>query len=131
MDVTLDISVITDHIEDFANQRELLQIQAELAGHGAELIPLRTPVSDATPKSSNIDLLIGSVHLVLPASVLITTITVFVQQYFKTKRDRGLRLTRGDGSSLEIRGYDGDETAKLIKGFIVGTAHASDTRLLE
>lgn len=114
--IEFEISLAVNDPSDILNQREILSIYDTLKPHGATIVPFQVEVSSETgiAKSAELDTLIGSVHIILPASAFVTILTSFIRHYFEARRKRSIRIKRKDGTSIQIDGYSEHETQKLI-----------------
>jgi hypothetical protein len=112
----LTISIMTSDPTDLRNQNELRLIKEELTDCGADLVTInsRRP-TDSTQKSGELDILIGSVKLALPASALIPVLTSFIKHYFDARKKRGLKISRPGGASIQITGYSARQTTELLR----------------
>ncbi len=120
IDITIDL--VTNTPKDAIIQNELLHIFEELKANGANLIPFDsdTIIPDYNKKSgpSEINILIGAVHIVLPASAVISVLIAFIKKYYDTCKSKRLKIKNADGITIEISGYNGKETDKLLHTLI-------------
>ena len=120
--IDITINLVTNTPKDTIIQNELLYIFEELKVDGANLIPSDsdTIIPDYKKKSgpSEINILIGAVHIVLPASAVITVLIAFIKKYYDTCKSKRLKIKNADGTAIEISGYNGKETDKLLHALI-------------
>ncbi|WP_339137554.1 MAG: hypothetical protein WGN25_05690 [Candidatus Electrothrix sp. GW3-4] len=119
--IEIFIDLATSTPEDAINQNELFYIYEELESKGACLIPLESailPNYNQKSGSGDIDILIGAIHIALPASAVVAVLVSFVKKYFDTCKSKRLRIKRKDGSIVEISGYNGKETEKILHKLI-------------
>jgi hypothetical protein len=119
--IEIIIDLVTNTPEDAINQDELLYIYEELEPKGAKLIPLESEELEEFKnytKKSDLSILIGAVHIVIPSTVIIAVLVSFIKKYFDTCKSKQLRIKKTDGSSIEISGYSGKETEDILKMFV-------------
>lgn len=117
--IEVSISFLTNEPEDFKIQNELINIHDDLRQYDAELIPLdTTPIKEGMVKKSDVNMIFGSVQIILPAGAFIAILTSFIKNYFQYKNKRGLKITNKDGTIIEISGYNGVQTEKILSSFI-------------
>lgn len=117
--IEVSISFLTNEPEDFKIQNELINIHDDLRQYDAELIPLdTTPIKEGMVKKSDVNMIFGSVQIVLPTAAFIAILTSFIKNYFQYKNKRGLKITNKDGTIVEISGYNGVQTEKILSSLI-------------
>lgn len=119
--IELEISLVADEPQDIMVQRDLEEILEMLESQGAKRASIYdSGMTHGIPKSAEVDLAIGAVHLVLPASLLASVIVSFIKAYFGLKRQRKVRIKKKDGTTIELSAYSQEETKDLIK-ILLGT----------
>lgn len=117
--IEVSISFLTNEPEDFKIQNELINIHDDLRQYDAELIPLdTTPIKEGMVKKSDVNMIFGSVQIVLPTAAFIAILISFIKNYFQYKKKRGLKITNKDGTIVEISGYNGVQTEKILCSLI-------------
>lgn len=117
--IEVSISFLTNEPEDFKIQNELINIHDDLRQYDAELIPLdTTPIKEGMVKKSDVNMIFGSVQIVLPTAAFIAILTSFIKNYFQYKNKRGLKITNKDGTIVEISGYNCVQTEKILSSLI-------------
>lgn len=117
--IEVSISFLTNEPENFKIQNELINIHDDLRQYDAELIPLdTTPIKEGMVKKSDVNMIFGSVQIVLPTAAFIAILTSFIKNYFQYKNKRGLKITNKDGTIVEISGYNGVQTEKILSSLI-------------
>lgn len=117
--IEVSISFLTNEPEDFKIQNELINIHDDLRQYDAELIPLdTTPIKEGMVKKSDVNMIFGSVQIVLPTAAFIAILTSFIKNYFQYKNKRCLKITNKDGTIVEISGYNGVQTEKILSSLI-------------
>ena len=117
--IEVSISFLTNEPEDFKIQNELINIHDDLRQYDAELIPLdTTPIKEGMVKKSDVNMIFGSVQIVLPTAAFIAILTSFIKNYFQYKNKRGLKITNKDGTIVEISGYNGVQAEKILSSLI-------------
>lgn len=117
--IEVSISFLTNEPEDFKIQNELINIHDDLRQYDAELIPLdTTPIKEGMVKKSDVNMIFGSVQIILPAGAFIAILTSFIKNYFQYKNKRGLKITNKDGTIVEISGYNCVQTEKILSSLI-------------
>lgn len=117
--IEVSISFLTNEPEDFKIQNELIYIHDDLRQYDAELIPLdTTPIKEGMVKKSDVNMIFGSVQIVLPTAAFIAILTSFIKNYFQYKNKRGLKITNKDGTIVEISGYNCVQTEKILSSLI-------------
>ena len=116
--IEIIIDLVTNTPEDAINQDELFYIYEELEPKGAKIIPLESEEFKNYTKKSDLSILIGAVHIVIPSTAIIAVLVTFIKKYFDTCKSKKLRIKKQDGSSIEISGYSGKETEDILKMFV-------------
>ena len=107
---------MTDDPTDLRNQNELRLIKEDLTECGAELVTIGSRAQTGSiHKAGELDILIGSVKVVLPASALMPVLTSFIKNYFDARKKRSLKISRRDGASIQITGYSAKQTSNLLR----------------
>src|SRR3990172_9567522 len=116
--IDLTINLVTSTPQDAINQNELLNIYEELKPYGANLVPLKSdvlPIYNRKAGSTEIDILIDAVHIVLSEGTVIAILLAFIKNYFDTFKSKLLEIKTPDGISVKITGYNGEETDKMLQ----------------
>jgi len=118
--IELTISIDTNNPRDIMNQRELIEIYENLKNHGAKLQPIEVEISSgkATPKSTDLNMIIGAVSISLPVASIATVLTSFLKNYFDARKKRSIKIKRKDGTVIQIDGYSESVTERMIQNLI-------------
>jgi hypothetical protein len=128
-EITVTISIMTDDPTDLRNQNELRLIKEELTECGAELVTVASRASaGSVHKAGQLDVLIGSVKVVLPASAFISILTSFIKNYFDARKKRTLKISRRDGANIQVTGYSAKQVSNLLRQLEAPPAPQKKTR---
>lgn len=113
--VKIRISMVSDDPRDLLVQYELQEIAEMLDAYSPDIEHLPKAPIPGVPKSPEIELAVGAVHLALPAGLLASVIASFIKNYFEARRNRRIRIEKQDGTAIEVVAYSEEETKNIIK----------------
>ena len=117
-EIEFSISLVATEPFDLHIQKELKIIFDELKPYNAIIEPLEVEdVPNKLKKSGEMDILIGSVRVMLPIGAFVPVLIAFLKNYFDARKKRHLQIKRKDGTIIQISGYNGTETKELLKSF--------------
>ena len=115
--IEISISLETDDPTDIKYQNELHDIKKSLESHNPklELLKIKAKEPERTAKSPEMEAIVGSIRLALPAGALITILSSFIKSYFEARKSRTILIKKKGGNTIRITGYSETETQRLLK----------------
>jgi hypothetical protein len=118
-EMEVSISSAAPEPSDLTIQNELRYIYEELASFNPQLTPLKQDVmEDSSTKSGDIDIIIGSITIIIPSAVFVSVFSSLIKNYFDARKGRGIQIKKKNGVTIQIHGYNAQESEKLLLSLI-------------